>query len=240
MSVNISLVSSRQVIARLLDGFKIDTADWIPRAALWIQDAMFDMRLVNNAPIVKIDLDVEEYKVKMPDGSRGLEAVSYNGVKLTKLEYINIVESNVGDMQFPTNTYELTKNGYLLFGFETGTVSIYCRSLPVEVEEEGKTKVLYPLIPDNPILFEALEFYILTKLLQKGYNHPLFSLSHQSEILNPYLRWLKLRKQAANSVTSLSFDERAVISTQIRTLLPSDRYPAEVLFKETYIPPVIE
>ncbi len=225
------LVSSKQVIARLLDGFKVDTSDWIIRSALWIQDAMFDMQLVKTFSVVRIPVTISGYKALIPPGLRSIEAVEINQKRLYRLDQINITTANIQDIKIGVDTYEVTTTGHLLFGVEEGEAFIYARSMPLEPASEGNTVVLYPMIPNNFLLFEALEFYILLKLLQKGLKHPVFSLDSQNPVTNVYSRWKEARRRAQNNVTALSFDERNVISYEIRKLIHFEGYEGEVLFK---------
>lgn len=56
-----------------------------------------------------------------------------------------------------------------------------------------------PYVYDNGNLLEALSWYILFKMLSRGYKHQVFSLTANNE-LNPYRMWMSLKDNAAASV----------------------------------------
>lgn len=56
-----------------------------------------------------------------------------------------------------------------------------------------------PYVCDNGDLLEALSWYILYKMLSRGYKHQVFSLTANNE-LNPYKMWMSLKDKAAASV----------------------------------------
>lgn len=56
-----------------------------------------------------------------------------------------------------------------------------------------------PFVYDNGVLLEAICWYCLMKMLQRGYKHQVFSLSG-NEAVNPYIQWNKIKDQAAASV----------------------------------------
>lgn len=63
--------------------------------------------------------------------------------------------------------YNLKRNA-IQTSFESGYVDILHTCFPVD--EEG-----YPLIIDNEFYIQAIEWYLITMLIQKGYAHPIFT-----------------------------------------------------------------
>lgn len=57
-----------------------------------------------------------------------------------------------------------------------------------------------PYIYDNGLLLEALAWYILFKYLSRGSHHPIYSLTSNNPVTNPFTQWNTLRTKAANSV----------------------------------------
>lgn len=62
-----------------------------------------------------------------------------------------------------------------------------------------------PFVYDNGDLLEALAWYCLMKILQRGYKHQVFSLTGQ-EPVNPYVQWNKIKDKATASVRHDLFD----------------------------------
>ena len=99
---------------------------------------------------------------------------------------------------------------------------MYYKKLPVELDTT--TSLYFPLIPDDQNLIEALEWYILKRLLERGHKVREFSLTANSEYLNPGIAWDKYKLRARNSVLGMDLDERNEISNMIRTFLYDKNY----------------
>jgi hypothetical protein len=68
------------------------------------------------------------------------------------------------------NYYKLVPN-YIQTSFEEGEITIYGKQFPVDAEG-------YPLVPDNENYKEALYWYVMTKLIEAGYEHKFFTWQH--------------------------------------------------------------
>jgi hypothetical protein len=57
-----------------------------------------------------------------------------------------------------------------------------------------------PYIYDNGLLLEALSWYVVFKYLSRGSKHPVYSLTSNNPVINPYSQWLALKPKAEISV----------------------------------------
>lgn len=57
-----------------------------------------------------------------------------------------------------------------------------------------------PVIPDVPLLIEAVAYYCVYKMLTRGYKHPVMNLAASQYGTNPFHEWESLKGQAKRSV----------------------------------------
>lgn len=226
-----TLTSAKDVIARVDNNFDIDYADWITRAPLWIADALNKMELVNGYEEVALPLTIEDYHVQIPKtvvpDIKRILGVSYSDNLLIRLNVLQPVRlPNVSISSYSTETYNI-KNGHITTSFEEGDIILYCDQIPVEYDEERM--VYFPRIPDDSVIMEALEWYIMYSILKKGHKHPLFSLDSNNPITNPFLMWQQTKKAAMNRGSKLDPDERYNIMKLMTTFIPdlNNRYLQE-------------
>lgn len=87
-----------------------------------------------------------------------------------------------------THYYKIVGN-YIQTSFECGYIKLHYLTIPVD--KEG-----YPLIPDNEAFKQALEWYIIRRLIGSGYQHPVFSYQYADE---------QFEKYAARGISEVSF-----------------------------------
>jgi hypothetical protein len=119
--------------------------------------------------------------------------------------------------------------------FNSGFIDIVCTKLPLD--EEG-----FPLIIDNEFYIQAIEWYLILMLIQKGYSHPLFdyqtvyTMFWGGSKLEPF-GW---RAKAANNVRIPSIQDaerftRMWENFRLRRELPNQSFNrAEQTFGTTY------
>jgi len=119
-----------------------------------------------------------------------------------------------------TGEYYNTKLENLQLSFESGYIDIIFTSFPVD--DEG-----FLLVVDDEYYIQAVEWYILTMLLQQGYQHPIFSWEHCYSMFwgNNKLEPLGWRAKAANHVRIPSIQDaerftRMWEQTRLRRDLP--------------------
>lgn len=228
-------VDSREIIARIENDFNIDYAGWIGRAPQWIADCLGDIEIFAELQPVQHCYQVVDYKLKLPCNLDVLEAVKYNGERLDRVSVINHkntcdlaeVDSYINNI-FSSHSYEIDNNGWLIFDFEEGEVTLYYRAYPFKYDQV--TKIYFPLVPDNQKLKMAIELYVIKMILSRGHKHPVFDLDSKNEATNPFYLYKTARSEARNSVGRLDKDGRAQISNVLRDMLVNTSWRFNEIF----------
>lgn len=182
-------ISSRVLVARLGLNYTITgTDDWIPLVPSWIKKAMsiikmplayklqepYDMPIVNRLGQLPCNLELVKYILK---DNKALKYIA---------DGMTVIPENV-DSVSDIYYYEYTRSGHIMCNFRSGTVQVYYTAL--DVEYDNKTGLQFPYIPYNELLLEALEQYVLLRILQKGGAVMGFNLKENNEFTNPGLAW---------------------------------------------------
>lgn len=213
------LTTAKEVIARIDNNFDIDYGDWITRAPLWIADALDQMQLISAYEDTKIELEVEDYHILLPDNCptdiRRILGVEYEGVLLRRLNVINPILQPQSLSEYSTiETYSI-KNGYIITSFEEGTVTLYYQVPAIEYDVE--TQMYFPKVPINSVIQGAIEWYIIYSILKRGHKHPTYSLESKNPITNPFMMWENEKKKAMNQASTHDPEDRAEMSRIIRS-----------------------
>lgn len=207
-------ISSKIVIGSIFDRFNIDYGGFVSRVPNWIHRAMSSMNLNMELLDDTVDSAVVDYKATIPDECKLLVGVTYLDKRLPRLGYQNqTLATNMPTLIHDQFSYELNKNGYIITTFETaelGELKFYIKKLPSELD--ATTNIYFPLIPDDNKLIDALEWYILKRLLERGHKVGEFSLAKNNTFLNPAMAWEIARKKAINSIEAMDADERQQVS----------------------------
>jgi len=211
-------INSKVIISRILDTYNLNAESFVSRVPNWIYNAMRSIKVSDNLIPAVVYSTVRDYKCVIPDNTIELEAVTYNGFRLPRIDYINqSVSSEMDDNYHPTLKYQLDNNGYIITTFRNGNIRFYIKTFPLSFDADSN--IFFPLIPDNEELHTALEWYILRQLLYRRYNLPGLSLRDNNPFTNPALAWEKHKLIARNSLVSLDTDDREAISRMLRSLL---------------------
>lgn len=221
------VINSSIIIAYIQNKYSVDNTYWLSSAPFWIYLAVED---IGCHPFIKSemseDVSVEDYKAILPCDLKLLDAIIYENYRLPKMgKPIGRQASMVPYTDHPSHSYELRGDNYIITTFETGTINYIYRKLPIE--QDDKTGLWYPLIPDKEPVKEAIEKYILYLILQKGYPVKGFSLKEVNPATNPYLAYFgdtnrgirSLRKVARNSLINIDSDTRKILSDMTRTFI---------------------
>lgn len=216
------LVSGKEVIARVANSFKIDKSDWIVKAPLWLADGLADIDCITSLKNEKEVIDVENYMFKLPTDVKLLIGIRYGDYKLPRIgrKELEFDDSIIGESH-STEYYTINNNGYVETSFESGTVTVYYKQSPVQLDTVWN--VYIPLIPDSSKLKIALEWYLVTRILQSGGRVEGYSLRDNVPHTNPLVQWQIHRKKAGNDIINLDGDERAKISRLMRTMLINEQ-----------------
>lgn len=110
-----------------------------------------------------------------------------------------------------TNHYYKIQGNYIQTSFECGYVKLHYLTIPVD--KDG-----YPLIPDNDAFKNALEWYILKRLIGAGYAHPVFTYQYAEQ---------QFEKYAARGINEISYytpDGAARLNRSFVRLIPPYSY----------------
>lgn len=218
-----SLISSKVCIGRTIERFNIDYAGLIPRVPNYIYSALREISRFPSAYRTVFDIDMIAYKGELPTDMSELLAVLYEGYRLPRVNYIN--ENVAADIEancHPTAYYQLDGNGNISTSFETGTISVIYKKLPIEYDTNSR--LWFPQIPDVEDLLIALDWYILKRLLERGHDVVGYSLNNNNEYTNPALAWDKYKKVAYSSLNPIDFDTRKQLSDTIRNFIVNKNY----------------
>lgn len=218
MQMTYNWVNSNVLIARVLDTYNIDYTGFISRIPHWVNSAMKELGSYYANIDKELDIVITAYKGELPVQMASLKAVSYKGFRLKRLDILNYNDTvDMSLLYHPDFGYEVVNNNYIVTTFETGTVTIYYKSLPVELDTNSN--LYFPLIPNNEVLLLGLDAYILKQILLRGHKVREFSIASNNPYLNPALYWDSKKQAIRNSLAAFDIDDREAISKLIRTFL---------------------
>lgn len=181
--MNYKIVSSKTVIAKIYRDLKPKDSSWEIDALEWIGEAMEFIGYFSGFILKDTDLRVSGFKATLPSDFYTLIAVKVgdfklkeeNGIdpvvhgRLSEIVYQTSLSSLDGDFSFKSlqiypNEYYYLEPNYIKTSFSAGQVKLVYLAFPVD--ECG-----YPLIPDNIVVKQAIEWYILRQMILGGYDH---------------------------------------------------------------------
>lgn len=223
------LVNSNIIIGRVFDRYVIDYSDFIARVPNWVHAAMRDLNIHQALVDITETLTVEDYKVDLPSRTKKLIGVSYANYRIPRFGAINEqVTDDMPTLRHDSFKYELKAgrvkddgtfegDGYLILPIEECEIKAYTKALPIV--KDDTTQLWFPLIPDDEKLFDAIDYYILMRILLRGHKIKQFNLRDNNPFINPAIAWETKRKKAKNSVNKMDADQRDRVSRLIRTFL---------------------
>lgn len=116
--------------------------------------------------------------------------------------YINVANQYQTGRKSSTGEFFYEKENMIQTSFATGYVDIIYASFALD--EEG-----FPLLIDNEFYIQAIEWYIILMLIQKGYTHPIFTWETAYKMFwgDGTLQNLGWRAKAANNVRMPSIQD---------------------------------
>lgn len=194
--------SVKEVIARINRTTRDKDASLYGDILEWIPEGINKLKTRYSVVLDTDKLKVKDHLARLPCGLVSIEAVFYNGYRLSnsnrveskrlKPEEIQTVFKTSIDLHstsdlLPGEPYSYSSEyyklqlDYLHTSFEEGELDLLYWKMPVD--KEG-----YPLIVDNENYKEALYWYVMMKLIEAGYEHKVFDWRHCWEMWeNVYL-----------------------------------------------------
>jgi predicted lipoprotein len=239
-------VSIDRVIAKIIRDTRIQDTSYISDFYEWIPEAMELMH--TNAPLIPdaVPVKINFHVGKLPCGLIYIKAIEYQGKRLgyyngvRKLGAPGTVASNnpIDEAPFESKIIAATTvNGNVVIDstlvppttihstaqyqiyldhiattFSDGEVLVHCERMAMD--DRG-----LPLIPDHPDYKEAIYWFVRTKMIQAGYDDPMY----HSDDRMPHSRWEQHAARAISDITYPTPDEKeAQLAMQVRFVPPTD------------------
>lgn len=204
-------VSANVIIDKIFRDFDLQDSDWKNDAYEWIGEAIeFIGHTAGFVPKSKI-LQIESHRALLPPDYHIVrpKGVIYQHQPLPygrdgnryepshAIEFLSAVQGDFPDMVrglygHPINTvrgnneyYTLAGDSYLNTSFESGQVLL--KYWAYATDDKG-----FPLVPDSVYYKEAIMWYVLKKMILRGYKHPEFNYDKAN------FYWKKACAAAAN------------------------------------------
>lgn len=231
----ITYISGNELIARIDNELSIDTTDWIAKAPLWIADCLAELDLLEALEPVKVNVNIVNYQCIAPINLKVLDRIVVNNIPLVPHKAINGFTAEDAAAINSATKYSVrpdssSLNTIIQFGVQTGVATFYYK-IPA-VEAVDSYKVIMPKVPNDIHVINAVKWFIMVKLLQRGYVHPVFNLRENNPFTNPALAWQEETFKARNSVSTMDQGERRVISEMTREFIKNYDY----FYNEGFIP----
>ena len=159
--------SIEKVIAQIYRDFKPANSGWIDDAIEWIADAISIMKVCQSFVQQGKEIQIIDYRGKLPCDIEVLYGFEYKGKRLQKSGGINHKSASCSCLQNLTcnveESYSLNPN-YVITTFKEGCITCYFDGL--EVDCNG-----FPMIIDDAIYREAIMWYVMSKMLLRGFKH---------------------------------------------------------------------
>lgn len=228
-----SYTSSKEVIGRVEHDLTIDFSDWIPRAPLWIADGLAQVNAVGYLEDAHEAVTVSDYRGKLPCNNKVLIAIDYEGYRMSCIAKVASPFYERTSLFNSKETYELTGGDFFITSFEEGEVTVLFKRPPIEYWQEHN--IYLPRVPDDENMLEALKWWIMLKILQKGTKHPTFNLRDNNMYINPGLAFEYYAKKARNSMGQMTSDQREELSTMLRTFLNNANKHYTINYKQEHL-----
>lgn len=163
--------SIEKVLAQIYRDFKPSNSGWIDDAAEWIADAISIMKVSQSFIETYKDVQIIDYRGKLPCDIEVLLGIEYENKRLPKSGGINHKQASCSCLDnlvcSVDESYSLNPN-YIQTSFKTGCIKVYYNGL--ETDCNG-----LPTIIDDAVYREAITWYVLMKMVGRGFKHQVFT-----------------------------------------------------------------
>jgi hypothetical protein len=176
-------VSARRIVAKVERDFAIPfTAGDVSNIVEWVGEALSQMGMTAGLKKVVIEKSVDNYRAMSPCNAEAITAITHNElvvdvVQPTTFDFVRASANKMVYFNFP----------YIECNFSNTRIKVHY--LAFDVCKDG-----FPMIPDNGFVEEALHFYVLKKMLSRGYKHPVFDWNMAEQ------QWRDLYPKGQNAV----------------------------------------
>lgn len=209
-------VSVKHLLVSTIDYFNIHSADLIAKAYDWTYEGLRELELYTNlVPCVQANVPVVDYRFSLPCNMQVLTGITYKNQRLNPARSIRLYDkATLSNYPVSEHSYEQLANGYIQTTFTDDVVDIHYKSIPTEYDNELETDV--PLVPDNEYVLKAMRFYLLMRLIMRGYVHPIFKI---------------------DDIMQLWEHNKAIAKTKARRMNPGERELVRIAWSSMVINP---
>lgn len=183
--------SVKKVIAQFYRKFKPSHSGWVDDAIEFIADAVEEMKCHQGYSELFKEVDVRDYRAKLPCDAVSLLGIKYKGARLRRTGGINHDKTlrkypncEVVRLSPCNDTYYLNPN-YIGTSIQEGCFTVYYEGL--EVDCDG-----FPFVIDDAVYREALVWYVMREMLGRGFKHQVFTYKDADA------KWLQTYPKAQN------------------------------------------
>ena len=197
------LITTRQFIGRVLTVLGLDTTAYAHMFPQMIEDAIGIIGIPDYYVTKYAYIPIVQHKGQLPcdiEHTHSFWVGKHNCEETSAKNLCRLVIRNnplIGKMikaPIHDKAYGTTNGRFIETSFDKGTVILVYKGMPCD--NEG-----FPLVPDNPDLLQALEYYVIMRLALIGYKHPIIDYS------SAYQLWEKHYPRAGNSVNWMNLEE---------------------------------
>lgn len=223
-------ISSGVVIHDIIEDYNIQSMDFINRVPTWICQALVDLNVQLQYIDVADTIEFDDYRCQIPDGCKSIRAVIINNHRAVEVDNPKPIEAKVIDRmplslaipadklgetsvvidlsRFIVDTkYQYMINGsYLHLNVSNGFLGLLYKKLPFVLD--GVLKINVPLIPNDEILRDSIKNFVMMRMLQRGYIHPVLNLKENNPYTNPALAYNQSKIKVRNQLNHLTKDKR--------------------------------
>jgi len=181
-------VSIQRLLVNIEDTFNLNNESWKSKAIETIGRGLEIIKVSSMFKKTSITKKLIGGKTSLPCDIKTLIQIEYEDCELIINNRRNFIKECANDLPCHHIATGQLNGNILHTNIEQGEVVIYY--LSIEVDEEG-----YPLIPDDPMVFEALEWYVIYKFLLAGNKHHTIKDHREARAM-----WEEYYPQARNSV----------------------------------------
>lgn len=177
-----------RIFAQIFRDFKPANSGWIQDAVEWVGEAIDIMKCHTGYVTTNKTIEVIDSRVKLPCALENLLGIEYQNKRLQRSGGINTSKScSCLDNLVCTfdESYTLNPNYIQTNGFSTGCITVYYEA--IELDCNG-----FPTIIDDAVYRTALEWYLMMKMIGRGFKHQTFNYQDCEQ------RWEKFYPRAQN------------------------------------------
>lgn len=215
-------VNSAELIREIYDDYNISSDDFVSRAPAWIYNALDELNFIQAYVEKTTELNVENYRVKLPDDFQGLIDIIIDDKKIQlrsphdnnyETKYKETDENN---KSFSSTTHNknnaeyYVSNGWIHTNIESTTIHLKYKAIPSELDEN--LNMVFPLIYNEGMLRRYIKLYIIRQILIRGYKHPVLNLTSNNPVINPGIELMNIRSSVRIACNKFNKDRRMNIA----------------------------